>query len=149
MSSSTDETTDENEGRRPVSITLTIDAHPYTFRPRELDAWTAALFLEETGVEVEAMLRSFDEGATLVTAARFVYLSALQSGQDPDSFEDVAKRLRVQSDVVISAEYDDDADDEAVANEEAAPLPPPNGSDETSDESSPVSPITSASGSRT
>lgn len=148
----TDTDPDEAEAEprgRPTSVTMTIENHPYTFRPGELDGWTATRFLDETGVEVEHVLRDLDEGATLVSVSRFVYLCALQSGQEPDSYEQVARRLSPDKTVEMSATFADVEDDEAIEEGEAAPIPPSSGSDETSEEPSPPSPITSVSAGRT
>ena len=145
-----DQETEPEDRGKPISVTATIDGHPYTFRPGELDAWTASRFLTETGTEVEKMLLKIEEDPTIVAVAQFAYLCALQSGQDPDSFEQVASRLKTGSSVEMSATFEDGPDAPEIEEEEgAAPLPPPERSDEPSEESSPVSPITSVSGSRT
>ncbi len=100
------------------SITVKIDGHPYTLRPRELNAWQTATFEAETGISVEGMIYSLDSraegGRSLTMFARFAYLCALQSGQNPRSFQEVAERITYGSNIEepqtrgIETEPDDD-----------------------------------------
>lgn len=85
------------------TITVRIDNHPYTLRPRELNAWQTATFEAETGLSVEGMIYSISgsdpAGRSLTMFARFAYLCALQSGQNPRSFQEVAERITYGSDI--------------------------------------------------
>ena len=81
-------------------VRLTIDGTPYMLRPAELNAWQTATFEAECGLPVELLVaRLGAENVTLADVARFVYLCAMQSGQEPSSFRTVAERLTYQAEV--------------------------------------------------
>lgn len=82
------------------TIKVTIDGHPYVLRPKELNAWQTATFEAECGLTVEEMVDRFasGHGRSLTTVAQFVYLCAMQGGQEP-TFRAIAERLTYGSDV--------------------------------------------------
>lgn len=84
-----------------AQITLKIDGHPYTLRPTDVTAWHSATFEAETGYSIEGMIAAVSDpaGRTLTMIARFAYLSALVSGQEPRSFREVAERISFGSDI--------------------------------------------------
>jgi len=104
------------------SITVKIDGHPYTLRPRELNAWQTATFEAETGISVEGMIYSLDSraegGRSLTMFARFAYLCALQSGQNPRSFQEVAERITYGSNIEEPQTRGLERDDDPVLPDE-------------------------------
>lgn len=106
------------------TITIKIDGHPYTLRPKELSALELSIFQTETGVSFEALMTMLESpasagGRTLVNVARFAYLCALQGGQNPSGFAEVAARITYGSAIENEVEAGDDETDEQADRIEA------------------------------
>lgn len=117
------------------SLTVTIDGHPYTLRPRELDAWQTSTFEAETGRRVENLISALDDptSASLTGIAQFAYLCEIQNGTGT-TFREVASRIRYGSDIermkILGVPGVDDLDDDELADAEAATDPPLDGPDD-------------------
>ena len=97
------------------TLSLKIDGHPYSLRPRQLDAWQSATFEAAAGLSVEGMLSVIEhaDDATLVDLARFVFLCEVQA-ETGATFEEVCKRIRYDSDFgkLEALGFGDDVEDE-------------------------------------
>ena len=114
-------------------VKLTIDGTVYKLRPAELNAWQTATFEAECGLPVELLVaRLGADSVTLSDVARFVYLCAMQGGQDPTSFRAVAERLTYRADVSdVSIEGIEEPTPDGVEPDDRPPgLDPDDGAEE-------------------
>lgn len=120
------------------TISVTIDHHRYTLRPRELNAWQTATFEAETGTNVEKLVGALDDpegdpASSLTNLARFVFLVEIQNGHET-TFRSVAERITYGSDIgrIELSGLDDEDDDEL--EEEPEPSDPTTGPAGSSDD---------------